>query len=125
MQRRGRMTAPGAVALLVTAAAIAACGGRTGPTGVADGVGAGRGAPSAAASTPSTPSSVEPSPAPALVSASPTGTWADGSGASPVLTMSPVSTAAPDLSELERLLDQLSTAIANDATAPTDEGSPR
>jgi hypothetical protein len=31
----------------------------------------------------------------------------------------------PDLSELEHLLDQLTDALANDATAPNDEGSPR
>ncbi len=44
-----------------------------------------------------------------------------GPGLTPLAA--PVTTA--DLSALERLLDQLTEALASDAAAPNDEGSPR
>ena len=44
----------------------------------------------------------------------------------PAATPTDASTPEPaDLAELERLLDQLTAALASDAAAPNDEGSPR
>jgi hypothetical protein len=43
----------------------------------------------------------------------------------PAASSAPAEVPQPDLATIERLLDELTDALANDATAPTDEGRPR
>ena len=107
MRRGSRTRWLGAVALLATLLALGACGR---PLEAAGEPAADRGFPAA---TPTGPGLT-------TVASSPVLTPDQAAAATP-----PSPLATPDLSELERLLDRLTEALANDATAPTDEGSPR
>jgi len=127
------ITKPGiclATAALIAAVVIAGCGGRfgargaeAGPADTDAGVVAVGPSPSAApATTPGTtdqPASAEPS-----SSATPPASAAPATSATPTPTAKPTPVPTPNLDALDALINQLDAALAADATATTDEGSP-
>lgn len=130
------------LALFAAAALLLACGGRPGAD-VGDTSRDGTaGAPTTAPrepvasgrSTPAPLTPAVPSPSPAAPGASAAQIHAPAaapamatprpSATQPATSSAPAEVPTPDLAAIERLLDELTDALANDATAPFDEGRP-
>jgi hypothetical protein len=128
---RGALAVVATVMLL--AVVTAGCGRRGLPAAVAGGDEAVAGPVAAATSVPTEPVPTEPVPTEPV----PTGTTdpAEPGAASPPAAATappdpgtqptPVPLATPDLDSIERLLADLDAALGADATAATDEGSPK
>ena len=107
-------------ATILVGIVLAGCGGRLGARG-ADAADSGAG-PVAATASPSGATDGGHGPAEPPASAEPSASAPPASTPKPTSKPTPVPT--PDLDALDQLINQLDAALAADATATTDEGSP-
>lgn len=120
MSRHPRAGAVAIVAVLLLAVVIAGCGrGR-----LAGGDGAAAPHETLAATLDDPPVVVEPTPTAGTIT-TPTPPRPEPPGPAPTTAPTPAPLVAPDLTSIQQLLDDLDAALGADATADTDEGSPK